>query len=62
MDSETRLNTGAGSVGQPVSSGELNAWRRGLTPQAEIWNGRMAMAGLAIGLCILLFTQKFFLN
>ena len=25
---------------------ELNQWKRGFTPQAEIWNGRMAMLGL----------------
>jgi len=29
---------------------ELNAWRRGFTPQAEIWNGRLAMLGLSLGL------------
>jgi len=28
----------------------LNAWRRGFTPQAEIWNGRLAMLGLSIAL------------
>ena len=41
-------------VDQTVSSGELNSWRRGFTPQAEIWNGRMAMFGLFVGLAILL--------
>ena len=29
-----------------ASSNELNSWKRGFTPQAEIWNGRMAIAGL----------------
>ena len=38
---------------QEVDSGELNAWRRGFTPQAEIWNGRLAMLGLSIALGIL---------
>ena len=38
----------------PVGSGELNSWRRGFTPQAEIWNGRMAMIGLLIGLILTL--------
>ena len=33
---------------------ELNAWRRGFTPQAEIWNGRLAMLGLSLGLAALL--------
>ena len=37
-----------------VSSGELNSWRRGFTPQAEIWNGRLAMLGLSVGLAVLL--------
>ena len=38
---------------EEVDSGELNAWRRGFTPQAEIWNGRLAMLGLSIALGIL---------
>jgi hypothetical protein len=33
---------------------ELNQWKRGFTPQAEIWNGRMAMLGLSVGLGVLL--------
>tara|TARA_B100000579_G_C22044761_1_gene494316 strand:- start:223 stop:405 length:183 start_codon:yes stop_codon:yes gene_type:complete len=37
-----------------ASSRELNSWKRGFTPQAEIWNGRMAIAGLIILLTILL--------
>ncbi len=39
---------------QPVSQQELNSWRRGFTPQAEIWNGRLAMLGLSVGLGVLL--------
>ncbi len=39
-------------VSDPVTDVELNEWRRGFTPQAEIWNGRMAMLGLVIGLTI----------
>ncbi|WP_296418983.1 high light inducible protein, partial [Vulcanococcus sp. DEBay_Sum22DG08_74] len=31
---------------------ELNQWKRGFTPQAEIWNGRMAMVGLSVGLSV----------
>tara|TARA_B100000965_G_scaffold373447_1_gene363912 strand:+ start:1408 stop:1593 length:186 start_codon:yes stop_codon:yes gene_type:complete len=38
---------------RPASSRELNSWKRGFTPQAEIWNGRMAIAGLMIMLTIL---------
>ena len=37
-----------------ASSSELNSWKRGFTPQAEIWNGRIAIAGLIIVLTILL--------
>jgi hypothetical protein len=43
--------------GEPVSQQELNAWRRGFTPQAEIWNGRLAMLGLSVGLTVLLIAR-----
>ena len=36
---------------------ELNQGKRGFTPQAEIWNGRMAMLGLSIGLSVLLIAR-----
>jgi hypothetical protein len=42
---------------EPVSPTELNAWRRGFTPQAEIWNGRLAMLGLSVGLSVLLIAR-----
>lgn len=42
---------------ETVSQKELNAWRRGLTPQAEIWNGRLAMLGLSMGLGVLLIVR-----
>lgn len=42
---------------EPVSQRELNAWRRGFTPQAEIWNGRLAMVGLSVGLTVLLLAR-----
>ena len=29
-----------------VDKQELNLWKRGFTPQAEIWNGRMATIGI----------------
>ena len=44
----------------PASSTELNSWKRGFTPQAEIWNGRMAIAGLIIILLILLVSNLIF--
>ena len=43
-----------------ASSSELNSWKRGFTPQAEIWNGRMAIAGLIIILIILLISNIIF--
>ena len=45
---------------RPASSRELNSWKRGFTPQAEIWNGRMAIAGLIISLSILLVSNLIF--
>ncbi|MFN9660516.1 MAG: high light inducible protein [Cyanobacteriota bacterium] len=42
---------------EPVSQAELNAWRRGFTPQAEIWNGRLAMVGLSVGLTVLIVAR-----
>ena len=45
---------------RPASSSELNSWKRGFTPQAEIWNGRMAIAGLIIILFILLLSNLIF--
>ena len=45
---------------RPASSSELNSWKRGFTPQAEIWNGRMAIAGLIIFLSILLVSNLIF--
>ena len=45
---------------RPASSSELNSWKRGFTPQAEIWNGRMAIAGLVIILTILLASNILF--
>ena len=43
-----------------ASSSEINSWKRGFTPQAEIWNGRMAIAGLIILITILLISNLVF--
>jgi len=45
---------------RPASPGELNSWRRGFTPQAEIWNGRMAIVGLIVLLVIILLSNFIF--
>ena len=44
---------------QIVDKRELNLWKRGFTPQAEIWNGRMATIGIGIMLIIIAFISKF---
>jgi len=56
------LNNGneANKSTRPASSSELNSWKRGFTPQAEIWNGRMAIAGLIILLAIVLGSNFIF--
>ena len=43
-------------VAEPI---KLNAWKRGITPQAEIWNGRLAMLGFSIGMATLLIVRMF---
>ena len=42
-----------------VDKQELNLWKRGFTPQAEIWNGRMATIGIGIILIIIILIGKF---
>ena len=42
-----------------VNKQELNLWKRGFTPQAEIWNGRMATIGIGIMLIIIALISKF---
>ena len=42
-----------------VDKKELNLWKRGFTPQAEIWNGRMATVGIGIIFVIIALISKF---
>ena len=42
-----------------VDQKELNLWKRGFTPQAEIWNGRMATIGIGIILIIIALISQF---
>ena len=42
-----------------VDKNELNLWKRGFTPQAEIWNGRMATGGLGLILLLIAALNKF---
>ena len=42
-----------------VDKKELNLWKRGFTPQAEIWNGRMATIGVGMILIIIALISQF---
>ena len=42
-----------------VDKRELNLWKRGFTPQAEIWNGRMATVGIGIILIVFALISQF---
>ena len=42
-----------------VDKNELNLWKRGFTPQAEIWNGRMATIGIGIIFIITALISQF---
>ena len=35
-----------------------NSWISGFTPQAELWNGRLAMIGFVSAIAIELFTHR----
>lgn len=37
---------------------DRNAWKFGFTPQAELWNGRLAMLGFLAAVLIELFSGK----
>ena len=43
----------------PITNSEdRNAVKFGFTPQAEIWNGRLAMLGFVIAIAIELFSNQ----
>jgi hypothetical protein len=48
-------------VTAPVNENR-NAWRWGFTPQAEVWNGRLAMIGFVAAAMIELFSGQGFLH
>jgi hypothetical protein len=48
-------------INSPVMD-DRNAWRFGFTPQAEIWNGRLAMLGFLAATLIELFSNEGFLH
>lgn len=44
---------------QPIRDPQVrNAWITGFTPQAEIWNGRLAMLGFVAAIAIELFSDR----
>ena len=53
--SKVKLNETTKSVDKQ----ELNLWKRGFTPQAEIWNGRMATIGIGIILIVIALISKY---
>ena len=58
MESKSRFETA--KFEDHVGGVDINSWRRGFTPQAEIWNGRMAMFGLFVGISILFLMNLVF--
>jgi Chlorophyll A-B binding protein len=54
-------NTTASNINAPVMQ-DRNAWRWGFTPQAEIWNGRLAMIGFLAAALIEISSGKGFLH
>ena len=42
-----------------VDKQERNLWKRGFTPQAEIWNGRMAIIGIGIILIFISLISRY---
>ena len=43
-------------------AGDRNSWRWGFTPQAEIWNGRLAMIGFLAATLIEVVSGQGFLH
>mgnify|MGYP002785396913 CR=1 FL=1 len=57
MTSSTK-NTSPTGIGGASLKENRNAWLWGFTPQAESWNGRLAMIGFVSALLIELFSGQ----
>tara|TARA_B100000945_G_C19964238_1_gene404518 strand:+ start:370 stop:549 length:180 start_codon:yes stop_codon:yes gene_type:complete len=54
-----KLNKIDNEADKIVDKSELNLWKRGFTPQAEIWNGRMATIGIGLILILIACINKY---
>tara|TARA_B100000941_G_scaffold280738_1_gene247451 strand:- start:538 stop:717 length:180 start_codon:yes stop_codon:yes gene_type:complete len=54
-----KLNKIENQADKIVDKSELNLWKRGFTPQAEIWNGRMATIGIGLILILIACINKY---
>ncbi|OYD89773.1 high light inducible protein [Nostoc sp. 'Peltigera membranacea cyanobiont' 210A] len=54
-------NASTTKVTTPVIE-DRNAWRWGFTPQAEVWNGRLAMIGFSAAVLVEAFSGQGFLH
>ncbi|HEY9907140.1 MAG TPA: chlorophyll a/b-binding protein [Thermosynechococcaceae cyanobacterium] len=50
--------TNVTKVATAAIESDRNAWRFGFTPQAELWNGRLAMIGFVSALLVELFSGQ----
>ena len=54
-----KLNKIENEADKIVDKSELNLWKRGFTPQAEIWNGRMATIGIGLILILIACINRY---
>lgn len=57
MTNPTKVTSSTGISGTSLGENR-NAWLWGFTPQAEIWNGRLAMLGFVSALLIELLSSQ----
>jgi hypothetical protein len=57
MASSTK-STSSSNVGQSSLKQDRNSWIFGFTPQAEVWNGRLAMLGFVSAVLIEVFSSQ----